>query len=453
MENAVGSGKVSTKEDRLHRGRKVTSAFLMQGWGQFFNQVILILLLLIFHHGSGNPPYSETAAQWTYRVSFAIPAVGTLWLVYFRTFKMRSAGKQLAAAKKKQKVTGYDTYSLKMTFTYFGPRMIATAGGWFANDVFFYGNKLFQAEFIGEITQGSKSIMPNWLYNLINVGVSLVGYYLACKYPPFPSTDILLTHAAFLIDNKLYGRKWMQMIGFMMDFVLFIVPGFNFAYYKSPEHIGEFQAMYFLSSFFNQFGPNAVTFLVAAEVYPTPIRATAHGFSAACGKLGALLAAVLYNYITTQQKFYIVPWFGLAGMLVTLLFLPDTTGLDLKEQERRWQFIRAGREADYHGVAVHPKHLSVWERFRGVGRYYDADADYAQKIEEMRADWESSQARKADEKVGDLEDDEHDDSVWSSDVSAYFEKTSKSPKIKAQEVYSPSMGTGDGNMTLDEKRR
>ena len=28
--------------------------------------------------------------------------------------------------------------------------------------------------------------------------------------------------------------------------------------------------MYFLSSFFNQFGPNAVTFLVAAEVYPPP---------------------------------------------------------------------------------------------------------------------------------------------------------------------------------------
>lgn len=49
MENAVGSGKISTREDRLHRGRKVTLAFLMQGWGQFFNQIILILLLLIFH--------------------------------------------------------------------------------------------------------------------------------------------------------------------------------------------------------------------------------------------------------------------------------------------------------------------------------------------------------------------------------------------------------------------
>jgi len=184
MENAIGSGKVSTKEDRLHRGRKVTTAFLMQGWGQFFNQVILIVLLLIFHHGSGNPPYSELAAQWTYRVSFAIPAVGTLWLVYFRFYKMKAASKQLNAAKKKSKVTGYDTQSLKLTFTYFGPRMIATAGAWFANDVFFYGNKLFQNEFISVISPHNTSVMEGWLYNLINVGVSLVGYYLACKIKP-----------------------------------------------------------------------------------------------------------------------------------------------------------------------------------------------------------------------------------------------------------------------------
>lgn len=229
----------------------------------------------------------------------------------------------------------------------------------------------------------------------------------------------------------------MQMLGFLMDFILFVVPGFHFKYYTSEAHIGEFQAMYFLSSFFNQFGPNAVTFLVAAEVYPTPIRATAHGFSAACGKLGALTAAVLYNYIDTQTKFYVVPWFGLGGMLVTLLFLPDTTGLDLKEQERRWQFIRAGREHDYHGVAVHPKHLSLWERLRGVGKYYNAELDYQQKVEEMRADWEGSQARRAHEKEGQFDDDEHDDSVWSSDVSTYFEKTSRSPMIRPNEKYMP----------------
>ena len=187
MENAVGSGKISTRDDRLHRGRKVTSSFLMQGWGQFFNQVILILLLLIFHHGSGKPPYSLVSAQWTYRISFAIPAVGTLWLVYYRAFKMRAASKQLATAKKKSRVTGYDVQSLKLTFSYFGPRVLATAGAWFANDIFFYGNKLFQNNFIAVISPGNSSVMEGWLYNLINVGVSLVGYYLACTLRAFSS--------------------------------------------------------------------------------------------------------------------------------------------------------------------------------------------------------------------------------------------------------------------------
>lgn len=225
----------------------------------------------------------------------------------------------------------------------------------------------------------------------------------------------------------------MQQIGFLADFILFAVPAFRYKYYTSITGVKEFQAMYFLSSFFNQFGPNAVTFLVAAEVYPTPIRATAHGISAACGKAGALTAAVLYNYITVQQRFYVVPWFGLMGMFLTLLFLPDTTGLDLKEQERRWHFLREGRDSEYHGIAVHPKHLSLWERFRGVGKHYNPELDYQQKIEEMRSDWEASQARKADEKTGAHDEDE--DSVWSSDVSTYFEKTSRSPLIAGKEKY------------------
>ena len=200
--------------------------------------------------------------------------------------------------------------------------------------------------------------------------------------------------------------------------------------------------MYFLSSFFNQFGPNAVTFLVAAEVYPTPIRASAHGFSAACGKLGALTAAILYNYITVQQRFYVVPWFGLAGSLLTLLYLPDTTGLDLKEQERRWAFIRAGREQDYHGVAVHPQHLSWWERLRGVGKHYDPQLDYAQRIEEMRGEWEAIMQQKVNEKGESLNDLSMDDTEFSGEVSSFFQKTTKSPLLKGGEKDVPEAGNG-----------
>lgn len=227
----------------------------------------------------------------------------------------------------------------------------------------------------------------------------------------------------------------MMTVGFLLDFILFVVPAFNYKYYTSAEHIHAFQAMYFLSSFFNQFGPNSVTFIAAAEVYPTPVRATAHGFSAAVGKLGALTAAVLYNYIDIQTKFYVVPWFGLGGVVLTVLFLPDTTGLDLKEQERRWAYLRAGREEDYHGVAIHPKHLSLWERLRGVGKHYDADLDYKQKIEEMRGEWESSIARRTEEKGGSLDADDFDDegSSYSSEVSTYFQKTTKSPMLAGRE--------------------
>lgn len=148
------------------------------------------------------------------------------------------------------------------------------------------------------------------------------------------------------------------------------------------------------------------------------MRASAHGFSAAIGKLGALFATVLYNYIDTQMKFHIVPWFGLAGMLLNWLFLPDTTGLDLSEQERRWSYLRTGRDSEYHGIAVHPHHLSVWERWMGVGKHYNPELDRQSKIVEMREDWEAKQVEKMSREDGGVEDEE-----YGADVHEYFKKT------------------------------
>lgn len=389
----------------------MTMAFLMQGWGQFVNQVLLIVLLVIFNSGSGSPPYSTSAAQFTFRLSFAFPAIGTLWLAYYRTWKMPHASKQLADAKNRSNVTGYDVKALGACVTHFGGRLLATAGTWFCNDVFFYGNKLFQGQFIRVISDNPDSLMTNWTWNLVNITVSLAGYYLA----------------SLLIDNKMYGRKMMQQIGFFMCFLMFVIPAFDYGYFTSSAGIRSFQAMYFLSSFFNQFGPNSVTFLVAGEVFPTPVRATAHGFSACMGKAGALLAAVLYNYIDDQTKFYVVPWFGLIGMLLTWAFLPDTTGLDLKEQERRWTYLRSGKGHEYHGIAVHPKHLSVWERLWGIGKTYDPVKDEQAKIEDMRSEWEAAQVEgNANEKGQTTLNDEE----FSRDMHDYF--TRCSPVIRSK---------------------
>lgn len=94
-----------------------------------------------------------------------------------------------------------------------------------------------------------------------------------------------------------------------------MIPACAYDYLREPAHIHGFQAIYFLSGFFQQFGPNCTTFLIAAEVFPISVRATAHGFSAAMGKLGALAPAVLYNYIDDHTKFWVVCWFGLIGEL------------------------------------------------------------------------------------------------------------------------------------------
>ena len=66
--------------------------------------------------------------------------------------------------------------------------------------------------------------------------------------------------------------------------------------------------------------------LAAAEVYPSSVRARAHGISAAVGKLGALAPTILFNYIDDRTKFWVACWAGLVGFLVTVVFVPDATG-------------------------------------------------------------------------------------------------------------------------------
>ena len=53
-------------------------------------------------------------------------------------------------------------------------------------------------------------------------------------------------------------------------------------------------ALYCLANFFQNFGPNTTTFVVPGEVFPTRYRTTAYGISAACGKLGAVIAQIVF---------------------------------------------------------------------------------------------------------------------------------------------------------------
>ena len=71
--------------------------------------------------------------------------------------------------------------------------------------------------------------------------------------------------------------------------------------------------VYFFSSFWGQFGPNCTTFLLAGELYPTEVRTTAHGMSAGVAKLGALWAAIWFNYLNNRLKFWLTASFNIGG--------------------------------------------------------------------------------------------------------------------------------------------
>ena len=61
---------------------------------------------------------------------------------------------------------------------------------------------------------------------------------------------------------------------------------------NTHNHSKWFVFLYCMSNFFQNFGPNTTTFIIPGEAFPTRYRSTAHGISAASGKLGAIVAQV-----------------------------------------------------------------------------------------------------------------------------------------------------------------
>ncbi|KAE9375989.1 hypothetical protein N431DRAFT_404105 [Stipitochalara longipes BDJ] len=127
------------------------------------------------------------------------------------------------------------------------------------------------------------------------------------------------------------GRKWIQIQEFVVAEILLVLP---IAQVCSlfPNLPPTFS--YARQSFFN-FDPNATTFIIPAEVYPSLVRGSAHGFSVAIGKLSAILSALLSNHLSvaTVIRLANVLWTFFAcnilGALIMWFLIPETKGRDV----------------------------------------------------------------------------------------------------------------------------
>lgn len=92
-------------------------------------------------------------------------------------------------------------------------------------------------------------------------------------------------------------------------------------------------------------GPNATTFIVPGECFPTRYRSTSHGLSAAAGKVGAIIAQTIFGPLRTRGASSAPgadpsPWldhvmeifalFMLCGLATTFL-IPETKRKTLEE--------------------------------------------------------------------------------------------------------------------------
>ena len=205
--------------------------------------------------------------------------------------------------------------------------LLGTAGCWFLLDVSYYGTTV-STPLVIKLFSPQTTLIQNMLYTLlIFVIAALPGYIVA----------------ALTIDRL--GRKRVQFLGFA---VMTISYALLFVFPALTQIAWTFLLLYGLSYFFTEFGPNVTTFVLPAEIFPAEARTTAHGISAATGKIGAFIGAFLFPLMLGSPIFKlsgamgVAAFVALAGFALTFVLPePDHKSLETIEREGEGEDERA----------------------------------------------------------------------------------------------------------------
>jgi MFS transporter, PHS family, inorganic phosphate transporter len=191
--------------------------------------------------------------------------------------------------------------------------LAGTAGCWFLLDYAYYGNTISTPQIIELISPGSSTMRTIAIQLAIFVVAAVPGYILA------------------IARMDRIGHRKLQLTGFVMMGLCFaviaLVPGMTTA-------VLPFLAVYGVSYFFTEFGPNMTTFVMPGELYPVSVRATGHGISAGIGKLGAFVGVFLFpvlkDNLGLRGTLLLTAGVSALGALLTLV-LPEPAGRSLED--------------------------------------------------------------------------------------------------------------------------
>ncbi|WP_432737086.1 MFS transporter [Maridesulfovibrio sp. FT414] len=200
---------------------------------------------------------------------------------------------------------------------------------WFLQDLGTYGIGIFTPTILGTVI-GAEAIHPRNVADLIHNDM------LAAKGAAF--IDVLLfvgIVAAVLLADKV-GRIKLQVVGFIGCAVgLFLASMSMNADASSQMSLTLLFSGFMIFSFMTNMGPNAISYLLAGEVFPTHIRGKGAGFAASFAKIGAVATAFFFPVLLKDFGTGVILTFlvgcSLLGAVVTWVFRIETSGVNLEE--------------------------------------------------------------------------------------------------------------------------
>ncbi|XAR48969.1 Phosphate-transporting ATPase [Bertholletia excelsa] len=365
---------MSEYANKKTRGAFIAAVFAMQGFGILAGGVFAIIVSAVFKAKFPAQAYeaNELAstvpeADYVWRIILMFGAVPAAITYYWRMKMPETArytalvarnAKQAAADMSKvlqveleteqekverldqEKGNDFGLFSKKFLHRH-GLHLLGTSTTWFLLDIAFYSQNLFQKDIFSAIGWIPEARTMNALEEVYKIARAQTLIALCSTVPGYWFT------VAFI--DKI-GRFIIQLMGFFFMTVFMFALAIPYNHWTHKDNRIGFVIMYSLTFFFSNFGPNATTFVVPAEIFPARLRSTCHGISAAAGKAGAIVGAFGFLYaaqdrdpkktdkgyppgIGIRNALIVLGGINFLGMLFTFL-VPESKGKSLEEMSQ-----------------------------------------------------------------------------------------------------------------------
>ncbi|KAJ2957114.1 hypothetical protein NQZ79_g7128 [Umbelopsis isabellina] len=274
----------------------------MIDFGYVISALVPIILLAIF---------GEEHLEPVWRLSLGLGIIPPLSVLYFRL--RMSDPTRYRKSHMKRRVPYW------LIFKRYWRRILTTGGLWFIYDFISYPAGVFSSTILDVVVPPGSPLIQTAGWNTL-----LYTFYL-------PG----VIAGAFLADK--IGRRKTMATGFIFQGIVGMIMG-GCLNLLVKNCFPMFVIMYGIFLMMGELGPGDTISLVSTEVYPTAVRGTAYGISAAIGKVGATIGTLVFepmiDKVGTQGPFLLESGIAILAGIIAFFFIPNVQPDSLEQEDR-----------------------------------------------------------------------------------------------------------------------